>query len=135
MTATQDAVIPFSAGSWISQANGVANDRSANGRSGTDKIGAIDAVSPITGTAPNEAPNSTYYASTTYGRDLYIVVPTSKVPNIGGDAGLKSLFKGPASAICSAASQTLINKFGFSSATAKPCGTTGDATLQSGLVS
>jgi hypothetical protein len=135
LTATQDAVIPFSAGSWISQANGVANDRSANGRSGTDKIGAIDAVSPITGTAPSESPNSTYYASTTYGRDLYIVVPTSKVPNIGGDAGLKSLFKGPASAICSAASQTLINKFGFSSATAKPCGTTGDATLQSGLVS
>jgi hypothetical protein len=136
LTATQDAVIPFSAGSWISQANGVANDRSANGRTGgVDLLGAIDGVAPTTGTAPSEAPNATYYASTTYGRDLYVVVPTSKVPAIGGDAGLKSLFRGGTSVICSSASQTLINKFGFSSATAKPCGTTGDATLQSGLVS
>ena len=134
LTATQDAVIPFSAGAWISQANGVTVDQSSNGRTGGDKLGAIDNTPAITGAAPNEAPNPTFYASTTYGRDLYVVVQTSRVPAIGGDAGLKSLFRGATSAICSASAQTSINKFGFSSATAKPCGTTGDSTLQSGLV-
>lgn len=135
LSATQDAVIPFSVGSWISQANGVAVDRSATGRSSGDKLGAVDGVAPTTGSAPTEAPNATYYASTTYGRDLYVVVATSKVPSIGGDAGLKSLFRGATSEICKAPAQATINKFGFSSVTAKPCGTTGDATLQSGLVS
>jgi hypothetical protein len=141
---TDDYVIMFSAGSWISQANGVALDRSAAGRAGgvdlgnPDSIGGVGAK-PYTGTAPNELPNPTFYNFTsgttvgTYGRNLYVVVPTNKI-GITGDAGLKSLFVGGSAAICAAGAQTTINTFGFLSLNGV-VGTCGATTLTGALYS
>jgi hypothetical protein len=144
--ANQDAIIPFSTASWISQANGVALDRSSTARPGTtcgttpcidlgnpDSIGGAGAK-PYTGTSAPFAPNATYYnfvAPTnpvgTYGRDTYVVVPTAKLGTFG-DAGLKSLFLGSGSAVCSSANQATVHTFGF--LTPSACGS---STLQGGL--
>jgi hypothetical protein len=138
-TGVQDAIIPFSAGSWISQANLRALDRSATARSqATTDLGNPDSIGgagakPYTGTAPNEAPNATFYnfssgaTVATYGRDVYVVVQTSKLGTFG-DAGLKSLFSGSTSQICQTAAQSTVNAFGFLTPT--NCGAT---TLQGGL--
>jgi hypothetical protein len=125
---TEDAVIPFSAGQWIAQLNQASLDRSSTGCGGGVGLGTIDSVNPRTtaGCGTGQALNATYYANTTYGRDLYIVVPTSKV-GVPGDPGLKSLFVGASSAICSAVST--IQTFGFSTATLSgACGSTGQTT-------
>jgi hypothetical protein len=69
------AVTPFSGGSWISQANGFAFQRSAAGIAAGVTLGTIDGAtlgSVFTGTAPNLVPNPTFYDSTLYGRDLYM---------------------------------------------------------------
>jgi len=131
--ANTGAVIPFSGGSWISQANGVALDRSGTGRTNGVDLAAIDALGkPYTGTAPTEAPSAGYYASTTYGRNVFVVVST---PRIGafGDSGLKSLFVGAGAQICASAAQATANRFGFESAiVGSTCGAT---TLQGALYS
>jgi hypothetical protein len=125
VAAGNEAVIPFSAGQWIAQLNQASLDRSSSGCSGGVGLGSIDGVNPrtTTGCGTGQALNATYYANTTYGRDLYIVVPTSKL-GVPGDPGLKSLFLGASSAICTAAAST-IQTFGFSTATAAACGSTG----------
>jgi hypothetical protein len=133
LPAGTDAVVDFSVGSWISQANGAALDRSATARTNGVDLGAIDSLGkPYTGTAPNEAPNSTFYASTTYGRNLNVVVQQSRMGTFG-DAGLKSLFLGSTTAaVCSSAAQTTAAKFGFSSAlVGATCGTPVTANLYS----
>jgi hypothetical protein len=128
LPATEDAVIPFSAGQWIAQLNQASLDRTSTGCTGGVGLGQIDGVNPRVATNPScttgQALNATYYANLTYGRDLYIVVPTSKL-GVPGDPGLKSLFLGSGSAICSAAAGTTIQNFGFSTATAAACGSTG----------
>ena len=119
-----DSVVDFSAGSWISQANGVALDRSGTARAGGVDMGAIDALGkPYIGTAPNEAPNPVFYASPLYGRDVYVVVSTRKFAAITGDAGLKSLFLGGTAQICTAGALATALKFGFSSPPSVACGT------------
>ena len=128
LTSTQDVVIPFSVGSWISQLNGVANDRSSTGNTGGVSLGSIDGTAPTTGTKPSLAPNSTFYANTTYGRDLYILVATSRIGTFG-DGGLKSLFVGSSSALCAASST--INLFGFSEPPSS--GACGSVTQTTGL--
>jgi hypothetical protein len=132
LPAGQDAVVDFSVGSWISQANGAALDRSATARANFVDMGAIDALGkPYTGTAPNEAPNTTFYNSTTYGRNLQVVVQTSRLGTFG-DAGLKSLFLGASAAVCSASAQTTAAKFGFDSTlVGGTCGTAVTANLYS----
>jgi hypothetical protein len=151
LAAGQDAIIPFSGGQWIAQANGAGVDRSSMGRGVTEtgQTGLVDALGAITDGAtalgtpniinatppPAESPNATFYASTTYGRDLFVVVPTSQLA-VGANPALASLFKGAGSAICSAAAQTTIKAFGFSFPPVDhACGTNGVAALQSGLVS
>jgi hypothetical protein len=146
---TDDFVIAFSAGSWISQANQVALDRSATARASgkvdlgnPDSIGGVGAK-PYTGVAPNEQPNSTYYnfvAGTdpvgTYGRNLYVVVSTPKI-GLTGDAGLKSLFAGGTAAICQTgvgSPQARINTFGFLTLNGV-VGTCGDTTKTGALYS
>jgi hypothetical protein len=129
-----DAVIPISAGSWESQANGVAVDRSASARTnGVDLASITDGSSvlgqPYTGTAPSEAPNTTYYQSTKYGYNLYTVVPTSDVSGFFVNAAIESLFSGSSSAICSSAAQTTAHTFGFDSLTAGE-GTCGSITTE-----
>jgi hypothetical protein len=127
LAAGDDAVIPISSGSWISQANQVAVDRSATARTNGVDLGAIDALGkPYSGSAPNETPSTTYYQSTQYGYNLFTVLPTSKLSGFTQDAALESLFVGSGSALCSA--QATVNKFGFDSLTPTE-GTCGATTL------
>jgi hypothetical protein len=122
-----DAVIPISSGSWISQANGLAVDRSNLARAGGADLAAIDALGkPYTGSAPSEAPNTTYYQSTAYGYNLYTVVPTAKLSGFTQDAALESLFAGSGSALCSTTEQNIVHTFGFDSLVGAEgtCGTT-----------
>jgi hypothetical protein len=127
LPAGSDAVIPISTGSWISQANGVAVDRSSAARAGGADLAAIDALGkPYTGTAPHEAANTTYYQSTQYGYNLFTVLPTAKVSGFTKDSALVSLFVGATSALCSTTYQTVVNQFGFDSLTPAEgtCGST-----------
>jgi hypothetical protein len=128
-----DAVIPFSVGSWISQANGVALDRSASGRTAGVNLADIDNIdgtaTPYNGTAPTETANTTFYSNTQYGRNVFVVAPTTKVTGFGANAAYKGLFVGATSAICSASAQTTANKFGFDSLIASE-GTCGSTTQQ-----
>ncbi|HTZ07436.1 MAG TPA: hypothetical protein VMB72_00095 [Acidimicrobiales bacterium] len=126
-----DAVVPISAGSWESQANGVAVDRSNTARANGVNLASITDGStvlglPYTGTAPNEAPNTTYYQSSKYGYNLYTVVPTSDVSGFFANAAIESLFVGSSSALCSTAAQTTAHTFGFDSLTSAEgtCGST-----------
>ena len=127
LPAGSDAVVPISAGSWISQANGQAVDRCSTARAGGADLAAIDALGkPYSGTAPSEAPRTPYYTSTTYGYNLYTVVPTSKLSGFTQDAALESLFSGSGSALCSSGEQTIVHTFGFDSLVSGEgtCGTT-----------
>jgi hypothetical protein len=134
-----DYVVDFSVGSWISQANGVAVDRSNTARGGGVDLGNIDSIGtakPYDGVAPNENPDLPFYASTTYGRNIYVVVPTGKIGTFG-DSGLKSLFVGGGAAICAAGAQATANSFGFASFTGvlAGLGTCGATTLTGSLFS
>lgn len=132
------AVTPFSVGSWISQNNKVAFDRSTTGVAGGVALGYIDGSTsgllPYQGTAPNESPNSTFYSGT-YGRDLYSIVSNavlngrattqnSEFQHIFGYLGTAwGTFGGPQSnatsgsgQICSSSIQnTMLPLFGFTS--------------------
>ncbi len=123
--AGKQVIIGFSAANFISQSNGFAASQLAPGVD----LGAIDALGvPYAGTAPNTTPNATFYASTTFGRDVYNVVPSFRLAApAAANADFKSMFVGAASAICSA--DTITQAFGFQ-ATAN-CG---DTTLKGPLV-
>jgi hypothetical protein len=121
-----DAVVPISSGSWISQANGVAVDRSSAARAGGADLAAIDALGkPYTGTT-TEVPSTGYYTSSSYGYNVFTVLPTTKITGFTKDAALVSLFVGTTSSLCASGEQTLVNKFGFDSLTAAEgtCGST-----------
>jgi hypothetical protein len=127
LPAGSDAVIPISSGSWISQANGLAVDRSDQARAGKANLAAIDSLGkPYAGTAPSEAPSTTYYQSTSYGYNVYTVVPTAKLSGFTQDAALVSLFAGSGSALCSSTEQNIVHTFGFDSlvGTEGTCGST-----------
>lgn len=116
-------IIGYSAANYIAQNNGVVASQ-LPAPAGTVSLGAIDALGlPYNGT-PGSAltPRSTFYASTTYGRDVYNVVNTTR---LGGspasNANLKTMFVGPTSAVCQAT--TTIESFGFLSLGAN-CGST-----------
>ncbi len=114
-------VVGFSAANFISQTNGVVQSQLPS-PAGTVDLGAIDALGkPYTGEVAGPiAPNSTFYASTTWGRDVYNVIPTTKVTSFG-DQDYKTLFVGANSAICQAVSTR--NDFGFQ-APVTACGST-----------
>ncbi len=101
---TQLVVIaPMAASAYIAQANSVSNP---NGYSsvtlggisddGTTGTGGANLGSPTTGAAPNLAPNLTFYASSSLGRDVYNVFKRSSIINTGTGAtltnGLVALF-------------------------------------------
>ena len=122
-----DAVVPISSGSWVSQANNVAVDRSNLARAGGADLAAIDSLGkPYTGTAPSQLPSTTYYQSAPYGYNVYTVVPTSKLSGFTQDTALESLFVGTGSSLCSGTEQSIVNTFGFDSLTAGEgtCGST-----------
>ena len=133
-----DAIIPISAGDWIGQANGYDVDESGSARTAGLTLGSVTDGStvlgePFTGTAPNLLPNTTYYQDTSYGYNIYTVIPTNVLT--GGshpDNNLISLFTNTATspannaAICQSGIQSEINLFGFDSLTAAEgsCGST-----------
>jgi hypothetical protein len=88
----QQVVIGFSVGGYISKVNGAA----PGGMPATVVIGSnptvAGGVSPITGTAPNLLGNSAYYAST-FGRDLYNVLPASIINSATQNVAIKQIFK------------------------------------------
>jgi hypothetical protein len=88
-TVPQVMIIPFSVGSWISQSNQVALDRSSTGVTNGVHLGAPDGAAgdlPYTGgPAPTaEAPNTTFYARAPYGRDLWLDVNNASLNGGGG---------------------------------------------------
>ncbi len=124
-----DAVFPFTAASWIAQANHVAEDRSGTARANGVDLASIDSLGkPYTGTAPTLNGNDNYYNSSTYGNNVYVVVPTNKISGFTKNAALTSLFAGSSSQICSAAAQATANTFGFNALTVSE-GTCGATTL------
>jgi hypothetical protein len=103
-----EVIIGYSAAKFTSQANGLTTPAIA----ATAGIGSIDAVAPVTGSAPSVTPNSAFYSSATYGRNVYIVLPTT-VATGAGNAAIKALFVGSTSAICAASATTTQNAYGF----------------------
>lgn len=73
---TDGEIIPFSAASWIAQFNGVAPSTLAAATS--VHLGSPLAVAAYTGTS-TLAPNATYYADGTWGRDTYLIVEYDRV--------------------------------------------------------
>lgn len=139
-----DAIIPISSGDWIGQANGYDVDESNTARANGLTLGSVtDGSTPlgqpftVNGTAL--VPNTTYYQDTSYGYNLYTVVPTNVLSGFDEDASLVDLFVNTAAspsnnaAICQSAIQTEIHDdFGFDLLTAGEgsCGsttTTGDS--------
>ncbi|TPW73640.1 hypothetical protein [Schumannella sp. 10F1B-5-1] len=87
-------IIPFSAASWIAQANGV-TPLDTTTAAGVN-FGSAYTTTPtpaFTGTAPSLAPSSAYYSNTTFGRDTYLVVERARVTsgNAKYDAVLANL--------------------------------------------
>ncbi|CAN5353663.1 hypothetical protein BH09ACT5_BH09ACT5_18600 [soil metagenome] len=85
-------IIPFSAASWIAQANG-ASANNTTGAAGVSFGSAVSGQVAFTGTAPSLVPNATYYANTSFGRDTYLVVEFARVDptNAKYDAALAAL--------------------------------------------
>ena len=119
----QAAVVNFSISNWIAQVNGAALDRSNTARANGVDLGEVDnrasGTRPYNGTAPNLTPDNAYFTFTsggtvgTYGRDVYNVVPTSKISGFLSDPGIVSLFVGSTAALCTGDALTRATKFGF----------------------
>jgi hypothetical protein len=141
LTSGQGAVIPISSASWESQSNDVALDRSATARSnGVDLADITNAssvnlgqpyISGTIGSGPHagtsgEVPNPTYYGDTSFGYNVYTVVPTRNITaGLNFSAPLNALFVGTGSSLCSAAAQSTAHDFGFLSLSGSTCGSTG----------
>lgn len=126
--ANSQVVIGFSAAAFIAKSNGVATPTppAGVGIGSIDNNGSgVNLGSPITGTAPNLAPSSSFYGDSVFGRLVYNVFPTGVITGPGNN-DLKSIFvdtdPGAAntSTLCNAAST--INTFGF--LVASNCGVT-----------
>ncbi|MDO8362472.1 MAG: hypothetical protein Q7V88_06210 [Actinomycetota bacterium] len=106
-------VIGFSAGSFVSKANGVAPGNNAAALMGSisNNGSGVNLGSPVTGVAPNLVPAAAFFGDSVFGRNVYNVFPTSVITSAFGNDDLKTLFSGPTSALCSATAT--INAFGF----------------------
>ncbi len=95
-----EVVIGFSASNWVALQNGVTVPSGGGVTPPASQVGvgAIDGNSATTGTGPYTGSTS-FYANTTYGRDVYIVLPTAIITGLGNN-DLKTLFVGPSAAIC-----------------------------------
>ncbi|MFV9426620.1 MULTISPECIES: hypothetical protein [Microbacterium] len=85
-------LIPFSAASWIAQANGATGVNTTT-TSGVKFGSPVNQEPAFTGTAPNLVPNIDFYKDATFGRDTYLVVEYARiVPSDDKyDAGLANL--------------------------------------------
>jgi hypothetical protein len=114
--ANAQVIVGFSASQFIARSNNVASPNPGPGVA----LGQINGTDPVNGTAPSLTPDATFYANTTFGRDVYNVV-ASEVLEAPADARIVSMFVGPTSAVCSAG--TRIQTFGFLTLGAN-CGST-----------
>jgi hypothetical protein len=114
--ANAEVIVGFSASQFIARSNNVGSPNPGPGVN----LGQINGTDPVNGTAPNLTADATFYANTTFGRDVYNVV-ASEVLQAPADARIVSMFVGPTSAVCSATST--IQTFGFLSLGAN-CGST-----------
>lgn len=123
--ANDEVIIGFSAASFIAKGNlvapgappaGVVMGAISNNGSG------VNLTSPVDGTAPNYTPDATFYGDATFGRDVYVVLPTT-VATGPGNAPIKSLFTNVGATPAAICSRTAtINTFGFLAAS--NCGVT-----------
>jgi hypothetical protein len=137
MAGTNMFIVGHSAASFIAQSNGKAPSALGAGvglGSISDNGSAVNIGSPYSGTAPNLTPSATFYNDAVFGRLVYHVFDTNRVTGLG-NAGLKSLFVGGSSIICSAGAQATVNAFGFLTLpTGTGAGNCGDTTaVQRGL--
>ena len=72
-------IIPFSVANWISQANNVSGVNTLAAAPTVQLGSAVSGQVPFTGTAPSLVPGAGYYASTSFGRDTYLIVQRSRV--------------------------------------------------------
>lgn len=72
-------IIPFSAASFIAQANGAAPVNTT----ASITLGSPNGVAPYTVSGTTLVPNLTFYSSSTFGRDTYIIAPADRVV-VGG---------------------------------------------------
>ncbi|MEU9455971.1 Ig-like domain repeat protein [Streptomyces sp. NPDC048277] len=83
---TEDgALVPFSVGSWIAQNNGVSPDYSTTAVAAGGHLASIQlpgdtgATSPVTTVNGKLSPVTAYYDNSTFGRDVYNVVPSRAI--------------------------------------------------------
>jgi hypothetical protein len=88
----------------------------------TDNGAGVNIGNPVTGTAPNVVPASSFYSDATFGRNIYTVWPTTTITGLGNN-DIKSMVVGSTSSLCSAAATATATAFGFLSLGAN-CGTT-----------
>jgi hypothetical protein len=142
----KDWIFPMSVAQWISQSNGRGADRSNTFRDicagacvGKVDVASVDVanngtvIAPYTGsygTGPNGtnpgntlAANSPFYSST-FGRNVYAVVPTNKISGRTADQSLIDLFSGSTSQICATGGQATAAAFGFDASLGASCGAT-----------
>ena len=128
---SDDAVLPISSGDWIAQNNGTAVDESATARANGVTVGSVtDGTTvlglPYTGSGTSLAPNTTYYQSTSYGYNLYTVLPTDVLSGFNEDTSLVDLFTTSSAVMCQTTAQGIVHQFGFDSLTSAEgtCGST-----------
>jgi hypothetical protein len=103
-------IVGMSVGGYIGKANGVARGgMPVDVLLGTNTT--VQATPPLTGTRPNLLGDSSYYANTVFGRDIYNVFQASKINSAFGNDAMKQLFKGSTSVLCQRTAD--IQKFGF----------------------
>ena len=108
-TLTAESVMPMAVSRWIAMNTGASYDKRGTGTLGSLVAG----VTPVTGIGTTMAPNSAYYADTTWGRDTYLVVENAKMDstNVKYDANLVKLLDSTQGTALTN-SQTLVSKAG-----------------------
>lgn len=125
-------IIGFSAAAFVSKSNGYAVPAPPAGvgiGSISDNGSGVNLGNPVSGTAPNLAPSSTFFSDSTFGRRVYNVFPTAVITG-AGNADLKAMFVGSTAAICNAPYTTTVQTLGF--LPAPDCGAT---TIKGSLIS
>ncbi|MET7487164.1 Ig-like domain repeat protein [Streptomyces sp. NPDC005538] len=122
---TEDgALVPFSVGSWIAQNNGVAPDYSTTAATAGGHLASVvlpgdtGATSPVTTVNGKLTPVSGYYENSTFGRDVYNVVPSRAIDPSGlfFDKALYDVFVTSGTheaALASDSAESVIASFGF----------------------
>jgi ABC-type phosphate transport system substrate-binding protein len=109
---TQGAIIPFSAAQWTSQVDGVVTNTTAG-----VQLGSPNGVAPVSDAGGGRvSPNATFYNDATFGRDVYVVLPTDSITGDNADINLVSAFvqtPGNRIKINTAQAKSDIRRFGF----------------------